>query len=239
MKLRISKFIKLKQIDTTMKYIENYFSVGEDEALAIVAEEQTGGFGRKGRRWMSPKGGLYMTIIKSPEVEPHLYQAIAPLSVIRSVYKQTNLLLSIKWPNDIYTPGLDKKVGGILLNLQERGKSTRIAIGIGINVNNEPPHTEYPTESLKNLMGKPIGIDELACSILWELFFIESKTKSQEIDLLQEYRRYTPLEGRLVRVVETNEVLKVIGIDDDLSLLVINPSTDELKKLKDQTIRLV
>lgn len=239
MKLRLSKFIKLKRIDTTMKYVENYFSVDEDEVLTIIAEEQTSGFGRKGRKWISPKGGLYMTIIKSPEVEPHLYQAIAPLSVIRSVYKLTNLLLSIKWPNDIYTPGLDRKVGGILLNLQERGKSARIAIGIGINVNNEPPHTEYPTESLKNLVGKPISIDELACNILWELFLIERKTKVREIDLLQEYRRHAPLQGRLVSIVENNEIVKVIGINEDLSLLVMNPSTGELKKLKEQTIRLV
>ncbi|WP_243457163.1 biotin--[acetyl-CoA-carboxylase] ligase [Parasphingorhabdus cellanae] len=105
---------------------------GAEEGLWLRAEKQSGGIGRLGRRWESPKGNLYCSTIVSCR---HEYPAPSTLSFVTAlaVHKAIGAHLShkeiwLKWPNDILVSGL--KICGILL---ERSGDA-VIVGIGVNV---------------------------------------------------------------------------------------------------------
>ncbi|MEP6620477.1 MAG: biotin--[acetyl-CoA-carboxylase] ligase [bacterium] len=102
----------------------------------ILADEQTAGRGRHGRRWTSaPGAGVWLTIIERPtdaraldvlaiRVGLFAAEALAPLS---------NAAIGVKWPNDLYVHG--RKLGGILIETRWRGTAPEwVAIGFGVNV---------------------------------------------------------------------------------------------------------
>ncbi|EIT86616.1 bifunctional protein BirA [Fictibacillus macauensis ZFHKF-1] len=108
------------------------------EGTLVIADEQTGGRGRLGRSWQSPKGsGIWMSLILRPDIplqkSPQL-TLLAAVSVAKAIYKTTGMQAEIKWPNDILLNG--KKAVGILTELQaESDRIHAVIIGIGINVN--------------------------------------------------------------------------------------------------------
>ena len=109
-----------------------------DKPLFVVANKQTDGRGRMGRKFFSPPGtGLYMTIGIKPKfaIDKALYVTIATaVAVSRAVEEIADVKTKIKWVNDIFVN--NKKICGILTeagaNL-ETGKIDTILIGIGIN----------------------------------------------------------------------------------------------------------
>jgi BirA family biotin operon repressor/biotin-[acetyl-CoA-carboxylase] ligase len=110
---------------------------GAPEGTVVLAEMQTGGKGRLGRRWISPKGNLYLSVILRPAIPTHkaplitLMGAVAAASAIRNT---CGLSASIKWPNDILLSG--KKVSGLLTEMSaETDRIRHIVLGIGVNVN--------------------------------------------------------------------------------------------------------
>jgi BirA family biotin operon repressor/biotin-[acetyl-CoA-carboxylase] ligase len=110
---------------------------------ALLAENQTGGRGRRGRTWLAALGGsLCLSIATSFEPLP---RDLAALSLIIGVRVREALLacgareLALKWPNDLVTPvpppGVPGKVGGILVELRaEAGGAGHVVIGIGLNL---------------------------------------------------------------------------------------------------------
>lgn len=109
----------------------------ENDGTVIISEEQTGGRGRLGRPWTSPKyKGVWMSIILKPEIDtmdvPKITQ-IAAASVVTTLLDM-NIKAYIKWPNDIIIN--DKKVCGILTEMSgEINKVNYVVVGIGLNVN--------------------------------------------------------------------------------------------------------
>ena len=107
------------------------------DGMVIIAEEQTGGIGRMGRAWVSPAGGIWVTIILQPQIpidRLFMLTLAASVSVARVVRKMYDIGALIKWPNDIIIG--DKKVAGILLELGAEGnKIDYCLVGIGIDAN--------------------------------------------------------------------------------------------------------
>ena len=111
----------------------------------VVAEQQSAGRGRLGRKWISAPGlGLYFTVIIRPEIPSSLGPLMtlaAAVAAHESIERVTGLDVDIKWPNDLLVG--NKKVCGILCELQaELDRVSSIAMGIGINVN----QSEFPDE---------------------------------------------------------------------------------------------
>ena len=108
-----------------------------DKSL-FIAENQTAGKGRLGRRWEASRGGIYMTILLKPE---KMSEDISALTLATGLAVAGVIPKSqIKWPNDIILGG--KKAAGILLESKIIGKTGVIAVGIGINADN----TEFPEQ---------------------------------------------------------------------------------------------
>jgi BirA family transcriptional regulator, biotin operon repressor / biotin---[acetyl-CoA-carboxylase] ligase len=114
---------------------------GAAGGTAVVAEEQSGGRGSRGRMWASPVGGLWLSVLLRPErasglellslraglAACHALSAIAPRAPIR-----------LKWPNDLMLG--ERKVGGILCEARWQGEALGwIVVGLGLNVTNVVP----------------------------------------------------------------------------------------------------
>lgn len=120
----------------------------------LVAEEQTAGRGRLGRRFYSPaKTGVYFSLIFVANAisTPSIITASAAVAVCRAISSVFTVSAKIKWVNDVFVDG--KKVCGILTEGIENVKSGKIEaaiIGIGITI---LPNSNMP-KSLENIVGK-------------------------------------------------------------------------------------
>jgi BirA family biotin operon repressor/biotin-[acetyl-CoA-carboxylase] ligase len=146
----VHKKLKTQFIGKKMRYLENTPStiwVGKQicaegdvekmHGLVIIAEEQTGGIGRMGRAWISPSGGIWITIVLKPGIPiDHVFMVTmaGSVAVARAIRKEFDLGALIKWPNDIFIG--DKKVAGLLLELSAEADTIHYCLlGIGIDVN--------------------------------------------------------------------------------------------------------
>jgi BirA family biotin operon repressor/biotin-[acetyl-CoA-carboxylase] ligase len=146
----VHKKLRTQFIGKKMRYLENTPStiwvgkqicsegdVGKIHGLVIIAEEQTGGIGRMGRAWVSPSGGIWITIVLKPGIPiDHVFMVTmaGSVAVARAIRKEFDLGALIKWPNDIFIG--DKKVAGLLLELSAEADTIHYCLlGIGIDVN--------------------------------------------------------------------------------------------------------
>jgi BirA family biotin operon repressor/biotin-[acetyl-CoA-carboxylase] ligase len=128
------------------------------EGTWVVADEQTGGRGRRGRAWASPPGNLYSSLLLRP---PGPMTALTALSFVAAVAVgealltlQSTLPVAYKWPNDVLVGG--RKICGILL--ESGGAPAWVVVGIGLNVAHHPDDLERPATSLA-AAGLPISVD--------------------------------------------------------------------------------
>lgn len=114
----------------------------------IVAEAQTAGRGRRGRKWISESGeNLYFSILLKPDFAPvqaSMVTLVMAQAVAEAIEAVCGCNCQIKWPNDIVVCG--KKVCGILTEMQVESDAIRyVVIGVGINVNQK----EFEDQGLK------------------------------------------------------------------------------------------
>ena len=154
------------------------------KGTVILAEIQKKGKGRFKRKWISPAGGLWFTIILEPLLEPKdLIEVtlIAAYSIVKTLDRDYRINAVIKWPNDIYYGEL--KLGGILAEVERMKDITYLITGIGLNVNlakdDLAPYSRKST-SLKIILGKDIERETLLSKILFSFeadYEYFSKTK--------------------------------------------------------------
>jgi BirA family biotin operon repressor/biotin-[acetyl-CoA-carboxylase] ligase len=137
------RVIYLTSAGSTMEVARREAEEGADEGTVVIAEEQTAGRGRFGRKWVSPAGqNLYFTLVLRPDVARlRSLSIISPLAVCRAVEETTPLRPQIKWPNDVLIE--NRKLSGILIESEFSGATPRYAlVGIGLNVNFRTDDTE-------------------------------------------------------------------------------------------------
>lgn len=166
----------LKITESTQEEVRRLAEQEAPEGTMVLAEEQTLGRGRMGRRWYSPPGkGLWMSLLLRPELPvssaPQL-TLLAAVAVCRAIRSAAQVDAAIKWPNDILIGG--KKVCGIILESAGEDGRIRFAVaGIGIDVN--LAEEELPGEladimtSLRIESGSFVDRAALAGAILTEL----------------------------------------------------------------------
>ena len=217
-------------IDSTNTKAKELGTAGAKEGTVVISEEQTGGRGRLGRQWVSPKfKGIWMSIILKPDIEPMDASKITQIgaaAVCMSI-NELGLKATIKWPNDIVLNG--KKVCGILTEMSgELNKINYIVMGIGINVNIEsedfPGDIKDIATSIKIEAGKKVKRKELVASIFnnfEKLYdeFINSGTIKNSINICREN---SALIGNDVKIIKRNEEVfaKAIGLTEDGELIV-------------------
>jgi len=94
----------------------------------VIADEQTAGRGRFGRTWISPKGGLYVTVIHSADPLVSLKAGLAVVRALQSV----GIKAGLKWPNDVLAE--NRKIAGVLIETD----GEHSLVGIGLNLASAP-----------------------------------------------------------------------------------------------------
>ncbi|KAF2956784.1 biotin--acetyl-CoA-carboxylase ligase [Marinitoga sp. 38H-ov] len=139
------KIIYFDTIDSTNKFLKENWKELPSESV-VWASKQIGGYGRMKREWVSPRGGLWFSVLFKPKnrpMNPWHYVRLYTMAV-KDVLKKYKLDTIIKWPNDLLVN--NKKICGILGEGIYTGKTfAAIIVGVGLNVNNRIP------EELKNI----------------------------------------------------------------------------------------
>ena len=158
-----------------MDLAKEYQKKGFPQGTVIVAQAQSMGRGQRHKKWVSPKGGLYFSVIIRPNIGPGDVPKIllAALMAITTVLKDNyKLNASIKWPNDIHLEG--KKISGALMESEiKRNKVESVILGAGINVNitkNQLANVDIKCTSMYIELKKRILIKGLLKSILKQFF---------------------------------------------------------------------
>lgn len=193
----------------------------------VLALEQTGGRGRRGRSFYSPRGGLYLSIVLEPQdtIQGSLFiTTAAAAAVCRAVEKVCGILLDIKWVNDLYKDG--KKVCGILTEAVtdfESGAIDFVVVGIGLNLYLEksaiPEEIRDKAGSLYDLADEAGAVDKnrLAAEIVNLLL---AETSSRQISKV--YIQQNMIPGRDILVQDQGQVrsAKALAICQDGRLLI-------------------
>jgi BirA family biotin operon repressor/biotin-[acetyl-CoA-carboxylase] ligase len=132
-----SRVVLAESVPSVLDVLHALAADGAPAGTLVLAEEQTGGRGRAGRAWYSPRGaGIWMALLFRPK-EPPLGGALgirAGLALIAALRERERVLpVALKWPNDVVMH--DRKAGGILCEARWLGPRLGwIAAGIGLNV---------------------------------------------------------------------------------------------------------
>jgi len=160
-------------VDSTNLTAKQLASEGVVEGAVVIAERQSAGRGRLGRRWQSEPGNLTFSLILRPSMKPDrlgLLSLYASLAVAQAVEASTGLQPICKWPNDLLLGS--KKFCGILSEGQFAGSDlTSVVIGIGINVNQFvfPEDLAHRATSLALAGGCPVDRFALFAEVMYRL----------------------------------------------------------------------
>jgi BirA family biotin operon repressor/biotin-[acetyl-CoA-carboxylase] ligase len=178
-----ARFRYFPSTGSTMDRARELAAQGFAAGTVVVAEKQNAGKGRNGRTWVSRQGGLFCTILDKPKMGladyclPAMVWQIAIANVLASVCGKPALL---RWPNDVYIDS--QKIAGVLTELAGEGDIVKwLAIGIGINVNNQAPAGQTPggkTVSCADLTGHTLSRRDILLKIIGEVERVKKRSYS-------------------------------------------------------------
>jgi BirA family biotin operon repressor/biotin-[acetyl-CoA-carboxylase] ligase len=167
-------------------------------AYVCLAEQQTGGRGRRGRRWESPFGkNIYLSLLYEYEGGAAVLEGLSlavGLAVVEALAQQGVEDLALKWPNDLVWH--DRKLGGILLELAgDPAGLCQVVIGVGINVHMKTADVDeidQPWVSLDEAAGRALDRTHLVAACLDQLLPLLAQYESHGFQPLQ--ARWTALD---------------------------------------------
>ena len=238
----VHKKLKTQFIGKKIRYLENTPStiwvgkqmcsegdVGKMHGMVIIAEEQTGGIGRMGRAWVSPSGGIWITIVLKPRVPiDHIFMITmaGSIAIARAIRKEFDLGALIKWPNDIFIG--NKKVAGLLLELAAEADSVHyclLSIGIDVNVplNQFSPALQKDITSISAEVGHEVDRASFLARILKEFESRYLLIESGEYEaIIREWKSLScTLENRVqIRTLKNSFEGDAIDIDEFGALII-------------------
>lgn len=194
------------------------------DGMILVTGCQTGGRGRMGRRFSSPEGGVYLSILLRPEVEPQKLLHLTAMSAVamrRAVFDCCGVEAELKWVNDLIVGG--KKLCGILT---EWVGTDRVIVGIGVNCNTMPddfpPEVRPMATSLRELTGGPVDPNVLAGAMTFRLRQMRRVLLTEKAAWMAEYAAACVTVGKPVQLLhgDSREEAFAEGIDEDGGLIV-------------------
>jgi len=215
-------------------------AAGEPEGVAVLAEEQTVGRGRRDRSWQSPaRLGIYVSLVLRPEVpapRAPLFTFMAAVAVADALRDMARVQAAIKWPNDVVIGR--RKIAGILGETRGSDPSIReMVLGIGLNVNQRPedfvPEVLARATSLRIETGTAWDRARILASVLEGLERRYARLLAgQAAEILQEWESLSALpHGRAVVVDGPAGRTEgtVAGVDEEGALLLARPDGGRLR----------
>lgn len=161
----------LETVDSTNIYAKTLCKTQPVDGACVVSKIQTAGSGRFNRNWVSPIGGIWNSIILTPEINPIEAPKITLIAAVamHNTLKHFNILTQIKWPNDLYLNG--KKICGILTTMNcDMDKITYLIVGLGLNVNIPKEHFSHNNLLEATSLKSETGIEYNLADILGHFY---------------------------------------------------------------------
>lgn len=194
----------LAMVDSTNNYLKNAAAAGAAHGTVAVADWQTGGRGRMGRRFDSPPGtGVYLSVLLRPACraeELMTLTAQAAVAARRAIAAACGAEPGIKWVNDLVLG--DRKICGILTELSVEAESGLVSwavVGIGINCNRAledfPEPIREMAGSILSQTGRPVDRTLLSAEL------IRALSELPRADWQAEYREACVNLGKPVQIL--------------------------------------
>jgi BirA family biotin operon repressor/biotin-[acetyl-CoA-carboxylase] ligase len=218
------------EIGSTNNWAKELALLGAEEGTVAIAETQTAGRGRLDRFWVSPKGGLYFSVVFRPALEPKQTAKlvfVAGLAVVEALHELYGLCVETKWPNDVLLN--KRKVCGILAEMNTTGdKVNFVIVGIGINANFDtkealPQELWENATSLESELDKKVQLDNLFRAVIERLECIyELFLKEGFALVLREWKKHAGFLGCKVKAVSDGEewVGQALNVENDGALTI-------------------
>ena len=220
----------VSEIDSTNAYAKRLAEQGAGEGEVVIAETQTRGRGRLGRRWVSPAFlNLYFSVILRPHFAPVQAPQITLMAAVALADTVTSFLggpPAIKWPNDILVGG--KKLAGILTESScSSGRIEFVILGVGVNLNYPvalmPEGIRERATSVIALTQSPVSREAFARRLIQDLDRCYGELQEAGFGALAfRWEALFGLRGKRVRAEMTDQSVMgtAKGLDDDGALLV-------------------
>ncbi len=212
--------VRVEEVESTNDVARQMATGGLPEGATVVAGRQTGGRGRFGRAWISPRGGLWCSLVLRPGMDAGwgLLSLAAAVAVAEAVDLVAGVQSTIRWPNDVLIGG--RKVAGVLIE----ATSDAVVVGIGINANVDPdarPHDlRTPATSLIAATGRPVALSALLDTLLERCAWWYGAWSRRDPAVAAAWAARDATRGTRVRVRDAGATLDGIaeGIDADGAL---------------------
>ena len=187
MKIKLKKYKKVKSTnDIALKLIKKNNSC----PMLVTSEQQTNGRGRVGKKWISKKGNIFISLFFKFNQRKINFKQFAILNAFllkKVISKTISTNVKIKWPNDLLFN--KKKFCGILQEVIKFDNFDYLIVGIGLNTNIVPQNKGFKSTSLKNILKKKIKNQKILNNIVvaYEKF-LEEKNRLSFSDLKRKYK---------------------------------------------------
>ena len=212
----------------------------KNEGTVIIAGKQTGGRGRAGRKWISPSGGIWISVIIRPKLDISkitLFPIASSLALALAIEKIFKIYPELKWPNDITLKG--KKLAGIIVDASlESNRIESLVLGIGINFDVNSKNIEKILKETSNFYGvaslskyrKKIKPIQLVQTFLLELEKIYEQLDEGKIKkIISEWTKRSSTIGKIIEFETTNgkKTGTAIKIDEEGALWISTGDKNE------------
>jgi len=222
-------------INSTQSFATELASKPQETGTIVIAEKQTQGRGRHGRKWTSPIGGIWMSVILRPEFEislSTLFPMVSSLALAFAIEKVLKIKPKLKWPNDVTVN--DRKVAGILVDASiESGKIDYLILGVGINFKIDVKEVEKNIKNTRNYYGvatlvtknnktNPARLVQVFLLELEKLYNLLSEGNSEYI--IKQWTKRSSTIGKTISVTSSTGPIhgKATKIDKDGALVILN-----------------
>lgn len=207
---RMETVLCLDTVDSTNSRLRDMAQNGAPEGQIVLANEQTEGRGRMGRRFSSPREkGIYLSVLLRPKGAPADATALTAwtaVAVSNAVENVCGVRPGIKWVNDLVMGA--RKICGILTEMSIEGENGHIQfviVGIGLNVNRRPfefpPEIQDTATSLLTETGHPYARALLAAEVIKELDRLRSEWPGESKKYWDAYCNSSLTVGKEVRIL--------------------------------------
>ena len=218
-------------IDTTQNFAMKIASKKNENGSIVISKKQTGGRGRMKRKWKSPVGGIWMSIIVHPKFDvtyTTLIPIAASLALCIAIEKTLKINTKLKWPNDITLKG--KKVAGVLTDASITSNHIEsVVLGIGINFKINPNELESSIKKTPNFYGvttlvkKNESMVPLIKQFLYELENVLKLINSAQIKKIRnEWTKRSSTIGKNISIVTNDGHIRgrALKINNDGGLII-------------------
>jgi BirA family biotin operon repressor/biotin-[acetyl-CoA-carboxylase] ligase len=218
-------------IDSTQDFALKIASQDNENGTVIISKKQTGGKGRMKRKWFSPVGGIWMSVIIHPDFDISnvtLVPIATSLALCMAIEKTIKIRPKLKWPNDITIKG--KKVAGILVDTSiESNKIESLILGVGINFKIKQEKLKKNIVNSPNYYGATTLVKKNESALhLVQQFLYELEVIFQWINsgltkkIIFEWAKRSSTIGKNISIINDKKIVtgKAIKIDNDGALII-------------------